>query len=209
MTENTTKPSFFADLWDRRVFQYLATYAGATWAAIQVGEWLVERYGFSDSLVEKIIVFLLICLPAFLIFVYNHGRPGADSWKPYEKILIPVSLLLGIGVSTFAIKSTPKALTALSEVSIEDEEGKIVKRKVPTIESTRRAVFFPFENKGKKKNEDWLRFGIPMLMDRDIEQDMRIYSMSPTLLKDDYESLNLDYTEKVSLSNMVKIARRK
>ena len=125
----SSKPSFFQDLWERRFFQFGATYLGVGWALIQFTEWMTDRYDLSPNLVEKLIIFLIIMLPAVFIFIYNHGRAGDDKWKPYEKIIMPTSLVVALLASIFLFNSS--SLHATQTVSLTNEEGEVITREVP------------------------------------------------------------------------------
>ena len=206
MSEEQKNKGLFQDLWERRFFQFTATYLGVSWALIQFMEWLVARYDFSSSLVDKLAIFLVVMLPAVLIFIYNHGRPGDDEWKTYEKIFIPLSLILAL-ILALALNRDSNAKAETEAVSLVTEEGETITRMVPKTQYTKQFVIFPFEIENSDDDNKWLSMASGFVIDKDIEQDMRIFSVNPFSLTNDYNSYDLTYPEVASFSTSLKIAQ--
>lgn len=183
----------------------MGSYIAVTFGAIQFAEFVESRYGISDNLVERVGLFLALTLPAFVIFVFNHGRKGRDRWRPFEKVFIPVSLVGAALFSIFAFgNSTVQAMT--EEVQIINDEGEEEVRIVPKAEFTKKLVSFPFENRLSKEQE-WLSIAAPVLLDSDLEQDMRVYTVEPTHLQSEYESYGQDFPSAIPFASQVKIAQ--
>ena len=85
-------PSLLVDLSERRFFSYVGGYLGFA-VGIPGG---MDLLGVDSIYVQKTVLFFIILFFPFAIFVYNHGRPGPDEWKSYEKIIIPIFVLLSI-----------------------------------------------------------------------------------------------------------------
>ena len=198
------KPSLLQDLWDRRFFQYIGTYLGVSFGLVQFAEFLEGRYDLAGNLVEKVLIFLVIMLPAVGLYIYNHARKGHDGWKPYEKIVIPVSLIMGLGLSIFLFDN---AEASTKKISITTEEGEMITRVIPTASTAKRLILFPFRNNHDKQDEYWKSLAIPFLLDKDLEQDMRTYAIQPFQLKEEYDSYNLTFPGEVSFSTQLKIAQ--
>ncbi|NNF34988.1 MAG: tetratricopeptide repeat protein [Saprospiraceae bacterium] len=204
MTDNT-KNSVMQNLWNRRFFQYLATYLAASWGLIQFVEWIVNRYNFDSTWVDNVAIFLFAMLPAVASFIYVHGRPGHDSWRPFEKIFYPINLVLALSASIFLFQGVAQEQTR--EVEVTTMEGDTITRIVPSQSVTSEIVFFPFDI--EVEGEEWLRYGIPYLIDKDIEQDMKWYSIQPISLKEDYLDLGQKLDDDIPLGNKIKIAADK
>ncbi len=202
--ENAQTTSLFQDLWNRRFFQYLATYIAVCWGIVQFLLFAVDRYKLDSSIIEKFLLFALICLPAMAMFIYNHGRPGDDDWKPVEKIFIPASLILGIMATTFVNSGNSEA--PVERVSVTTTEGDTIVRNVPNLKYTNRVAFFPFENKTSDLDKNWLRHGIPMLTSADVEQDMRVFALN-SFTKNNYETYGATLEEDIKFATKLKIAR--
>lgn len=185
MTEHTQK-SFWADLWERRFPQFLFTYFGIVWGMTQFLVFLTTRYDLPHNIVDKFLLFCTILLPAICIFIYNHGRPGRDSWKSYEKIFIPLNFLAATGAA-FLVNGNEGLQAAPTQIEITTEEGKTETRLVPSINQTKTLIFFPLKNNGKEE-DNWIKYSIPKLMEVDLEQDMRLFCLSALNRSYDYQS---------------------
>ena len=206
MPDTTQEKTFFEDLIDRRFFQFIGTYLGVSFGLIQFAEFMENRYSPGFQLVDKMIIFLAVLLPAVIVFIYNHGRKGRDKWKPFERIFLPSNLVVALGMALFFFNSPP-AGAATETVSITTEEGETTTRVVPKTEYTKRLVIFPFTNNTGDEDKDWLRVGGSYLLDKDIEQDMRIFSTQALSLKYYYESYNHKYLDEIPFSTQLKIAQ--
>ena len=196
MSDSNNKKSFFSDLWDRRFFQFFATYLAASWGVIQFVEWGVRRYGIDGSWVDKIFLLQLLILPSVIALIYLHGRPGADKWWKLEKIAYPLNLILALGASMFLITGTSQTT---SEVEITTDEGETIIREVPKMEFSKRVVLFPFENENGNK-PTWKGIGSAVLLDNALEQDMRITSISPQGINESYKHYNYEVFDNIPLS---------
>ncbi|NND32868.1 MAG: hypothetical protein HKN76_09775 [Saprospiraceae bacterium] len=203
MSTAKEESSLLQDLWDRRFFQYVGTYLGVSFGLVQFAEFVEARYALENNLVEKVLIFLVIMLPAVALYIYNHGRKGHDSWRPIEKIFIPASLVVGIGFSFVLFNRAEKTA---EKISITTEAGETITRMVPTAAMAKRVVLYPFRidlNSG----EEWLSLATPFLLDKELEQDMRTYALQPFQLKDEYESYNLNFPEEIPFASQIKIAQ--
>lgn len=59
--------SFFTNIWERRVLQFFATYAGVCWGILQFLTFACNRYDLSDSLIDKFLLFAALIVPGVLI----------------------------------------------------------------------------------------------------------------------------------------------
>lgn len=118
-------------------------------------------------------------------------------------------LLLALVASLIYIGLKPTAGQAMTtkEVSIVNEAGESETRMVPTAEFTRRFVSFPFEVDLDNAEADWLSIALPTLFNNDLEQDMRLSSISPTELKGEYAIYNQNFPEPISFATQVKVAQ--
>ncbi len=202
MSDSNTKKSFFSDLWDRRFFQFFATYLAASWGLIQFAEWGVRRYSIDGSWVDKIVLLLLLILPSVIALIYLHGRPGADKWWKMEKVLYPMNLVLALVASMFMVSSTAQTT---SEVEITTDEGETIIREVPKMEFAKRVVLFPFENENGNK-PSWKGIGAAILLDSSLEQDMRVTGVSPQRFNESYTHYNYEVFDNIPFSTKRNIA---
>ena len=200
---NTNEKSFFNDLWDRRFFQFLATYIAASWGAIQFLEWVVRRYDQPSIWVDKLVVLLLCLLPFILSLIYFHGRSGDDKWHKFEKVAYPINIVFALIMSTFIINASAVDMT--TEVTITNEEGEEEVRQVTKIEYIQKLVIFPVESQASD-DIDWEDIGLGMLIDLDIEQDMSVSGVSPIGMKSSYDDYGFTKLQKVPFATKLNIA---
>lgn len=205
MSSETNK-SFITDLWERRVPQFFATYIGVCWGILQFLKFASERYGFNDTWIDKFLIFALILIPAVAIFTYNHGRPGRDMWKGYEKFLIPVNFVVAL-VFAGLFGSGSGVQASAQEVQITTETGDTITRIIPSLDNTKSFAVFPFKNLNADKKDDWMRLSYPLLLEYDMAQDMRTYFIEKDNIRYGYDSQQIDFEEDMNLSSMIKIAK--
>jgi len=166
------KKSIFKELWQRRVPQIFIIYLGACWAIIEfVSSLLVDRYLLSPHLIDFSIVALLSLIPSILLLSYFHGKPGKDEWTKFEKIGIPVNIILVIFILFFTFQG--KDLGAITKtINVENEEGEQIERVIPKSEFRKSIGIFFFENVSADSTLDWLQYGISDMLRYDLLQDI-------------------------------------
>lgn len=208
MSENQNK-SLFANLWERRVPQFVATYVGICWGVLQFLIFATNRYGLNNEYIDRFLIFALILLPAVGVFIYNHGAPGKDAWKQYEKILIPINFIValifaGLFGGGSEINASP------TEVTVTTETGDTITRLIPAMEQTKSFAVFPFLNKGGNEDEYWKKIAIPKLIKTDMEQDVRFFCLDPASFDYELESNNYSVDDnEIPMSTYLEIAKDK
>ena len=99
--------SLFQRLWERRFIQFTISYLLGAFGLVQLIEWVANRFHLSQHWPEIVFLFLLAMLPAVLVFIYNHGKPGPDALTKTERILIPANLVAALGLVTFLFWNKP------------------------------------------------------------------------------------------------------
>lgn len=209
MSDINKDKSFFEDLWDRRFFQFLGTYLAVSWGLIQFVSFGSLRDWWESNLVERFTILLLLLLPGMAIYIYNHGRKGDDAWRPYEKWLLPLNLVLALGVAFgISVSNTSKKEELKSEtVTITTDEGNLITREIPNIQMANRLVVFPLNNESRNSEVDWMKFGIGMLLTEDVEQDMRITAIDPSSLSNSYDEYNKELKQDINEGTRMRIAK--
>ena len=159
------------DLWARRVPQFLAAYAALSAVVVALLGFLVNRFVLSPHLPDFGIVALASLTPTIALVSYFHGRPGARGWRPVEKIGIPANVLASAGllVLMFATKDLGAATT---RVTVHTEDGQRVERVVVKSEFRKRVALFYFENQSGDSTLNWVRYGVPLGLGLDLDQDL-------------------------------------
>lgn len=202
----STQQSLISDLIERRFFRYLGTYIAVAFGAIQFADFIESRYGLEQNLVEKVALFLVVMLPAFVVLIYNHGRKGPDVWKPFEKVFISGSVIAASALALLTFNSET-LVAATEEVEITTEDGTEEIRVIPTSAVTKKLVSFPLENATGDASNDWLTMGIPVLFNLDVEQDIRLVNTSPTGLSYYYGLYEQEFPKSISFSTELRIAQ--
>ncbi len=116
--------------------------------------------------------------PAVLMMAWFHGTPGRDEAPTVEKILVPANVVATLALVGVMFHGEELGATA-TEVTAMDETGQVVTRMAPKESFRRRAALFFFESDDDDESLDWLRYGIPVMLQRDLEQDAFLSVWSP------------------------------
>jgi len=204
--DNTNDKTLFSNLWERRVPQFFVTYATVCFGIIQFLMFATKRYeSLPDNLIDKFLAFAVLLTPAVLLYIYNHGKPGADPLTKSEKIIIPSNLAIA-GLVAFFVSGTSPANAAPMPVEITTEEGEQITRYVPATSQTRQIALFPFETEGE--DNEWTGQGVPLLLCKDLEQDMRFYTRHPGSLEYHIKSFGYEMGSDIPFSTKLKIANK-
>jgi len=93
--------NFVAALTARRIPHVTGAYLAASWAVVEVVEWLAENHLLSRQWVYGVIACLLALLPSVLLVTYTHGAHGPDRLTSTEKIGVPLNLVLAAILAVF------------------------------------------------------------------------------------------------------------
>lgn len=171
---------FWRQLHQRRVPQFLGLYLGASWAAIQFVDWLVERYLLSRHLPDIVLITLLSLIPAVLLIAYEHGAPGRQPAGRAGKIGVPANAVISVVLVALFLQGRDLEAAA-KRVTVTDEDGQQVTRLVPTASALRKVILFFWANDSGDPDLDWLRYALPFVVERDLEQNRFVDGWSPYL----------------------------
>ncbi len=195
----------FSNLKERRFFPFLFSYILGGFTIIQLVEWVTKRYAYSPYWTDAIFLFLLLILPAVVLFIYHHGKPGPDNWMPVEKWFIPLNLLIAIAAVWFGLGGKDFGST-VQEVKVVDEDGVESVREVPKAAYSQKVVIMPSVIEGD--DVDWLRSGFGILLSHDLEQDNAIYTNTPLALREKTLDMGLGFDEDLSFKQKLETARK-
>ncbi|MDJ0918300.1 MAG: tetratricopeptide repeat protein [Woeseiaceae bacterium] len=161
--------SLFQNLMHRRVPQITGMYIAAMWLVIELGDWVTERFGLAGNLTSYVFIAMLVMLPAVLLVAYNHGAPGRDRWTRLEKVFVPINVALAAVVLWSA---TPRinAEAATETMMIENEMGEMQEFEVARRGYHREIIAFFWQNDTGNPELDWLSYGLPILLEYDINR---------------------------------------
>lgn len=164
--------SLFKNIWQRRVPHILGIYLGACWAIVEfISSLLVDRYLLSPLLIDFGIVILLSLIPSVLLIAYFHGKPGKDEWTKFEKIGIPVNIVITLIILLIFFNNKDLGATT-KKITFENEEGEKVERVIPKTEFRKKISTFPFLNESADSTYNWLQYGLDFAIAFDLTQDI-------------------------------------
>jgi predicted Zn-dependent protease len=152
--------SLIGKLIERRLPQYFVVYIGVAWGIMQFTQFIVGVFLLSPHWIKIAIFAPLLLWPSYLLVVYRHGRPGADSWGLAEKLGIPANLFLAFGALFFMFQGKDLG-AATTNVTVADETGNVVERKVAKQEFRKRVLLFDFDSGELTDDDLWLTGFIP------------------------------------------------
>ena len=158
-------------LFERRVPQVLAIYAGASWGMVEFVNFIVEDFLLSPHWTRVVMTVLLLLVPTVVMIAWFHGRQGRDEVPLAEKIGIPANLVVAVG-ALFLLFGGSDLGAATTSVSVETEDGETVERVVPKPEFRKRTALFPFDaGPGLGEDEAWLTYMTPTVLELDLAAD--------------------------------------
>ena len=177
--------SVFSQLAARRVPQLIGLYVAGTWMAIEIGDWLIEKFGLPDTLTAYIFVALAVLLPSVALVAWNHGAPGRDQWTRLEKVFVPLNVLAALGAVSM-IERAPGATVAEAKqttmMTVVDETGASQSFEVAVGQHHRRmAVFFLHNELGDEDKLEWLSYGLPALIAHDLDHETPLVTAATPL----------------------------
>ena len=161
--------SLFQNLVRRRVPQITGMYIAAMWLVIELGDWVTDRFGLPGNLTSFVFIVMLVMLPAVLLVAYNHGAPGRDRWTRAEKIFVPINVIVA-AVVLWAVTPQINAEAATEMMMIEDETGEMQQFEVARRGYHREIIAFFWQNETGKQELDWLSYGLPIMLQYDINR---------------------------------------
>lgn len=142
-------------LLERRIPQYLLVYIGVAWGILEFTKFVVDVFLFSPHWTKLAFFALLMLWPGYLLVVYRHGRPGADSWGLTEKVGVPANVLCAAAVLFFVFRGEDLG-AATTSITVADEAGNVVEREVAKQEFRKRVVLFDFDADALAEDDVWL-----------------------------------------------------
>ncbi len=170
--------TFFSQIRRRRVPQFLGIYLGASWAVIQFVDWMAGRYLLSPHITDLALITLVSLTPAVLLLAYYHGAPGHQPLSRVGKIGVPLNIAVTVALLGMFLQGRDLSAAAKS-VTVTDEDGQQVTRLVANESARRKMATFFWSNDSGDADLDWLRYGLPIVVDRDLSQNPFVDAWTP------------------------------
>lgn len=133
---------------ERRVAQFLLTYAAVGWLVLQLVDQVVDRSVFPEVVYRVALTFVLCGIPGALIVSWFHGAKGDQEAPRIEKWLLGGVALFAIGASGLVARAnlTPTEAIAATEL-------------LPSEDPSRVAVLY-FDAQGNEEEGSFLAAGL-------------------------------------------------
>lgn len=206
--EEAQEKDWIENLSERRFLRYFISYVVIAWGLIQAIDWLVKRYDWNHGLTEGVLIFFVALVPAVLLFIYHHGKPGIQTWKPIEKWGIPLNLVVALGLGGFFGVSHVDATEPVTEtVTYVDEDGEEKERLVYNRSLHNRVMLYPPKKVGGAyENDDLAGLALMELLENDLELDNRMYALPPWNVSDEMQSKGIAEFDDLSFTLKRKFA---
>lgn len=168
-------------LFERRIPQVVAIYAGASWGLIEFTGFLVGEFLLSPHWTRFVLATLLLLLPSVLMLAWFHGRPGRDDVPLAEKIGIPANLVVA-GVALLILFGGQDLGAATTSIIVRTEDGETIERIVAKAEFRKKAALFPFDaGPGLDDDDIWITYLAPIALEMDLAADEFFQAVEPSL----------------------------
>ncbi len=108
--------NFFSALFSRRVLPITGAYLAASWAVVEVVDWLAEQGAFGREWVFATVVGLVAAVPSVAITSYTHGAHGRERLTALEKVFVPVNLVIAVLAAGYALNTVDVARVASTPI---------------------------------------------------------------------------------------------
>jgi tetratricopeptide (TPR) repeat protein len=181
----TEKKSIFAELIERRIPQILGVYVASVWLAVEVSEWMTERFDVPDQTSSYVFVIMIAFLPLVGLLAWGHGRPGKDKWTQKQIIFIPFN----VAIAWFAVNSFIKPEVLPEQIDTDQvteimaltdvQTGEVIEYEVAKSGMSQNVVGFFWENKTGNDSLDWLSYGSMWMVAKDLMRNPIISIRTP------------------------------
>ncbi len=171
---------FFSQILVRRILQIIGVYIASMWLAVEIGEWLTERFSVPADLPKSIFVGMISMLPAVIMMAWWHGRPGRDRWSLFQGVFLLANAGLAIlSIGHFVHPFGESEAAATETMSLTDEQGHTVVYEVakPRFHQPVMASFW--SNDSEDESLDWLQYAGPWLVAKDLRRSPVISVTTP------------------------------
>jgi len=173
----TRKKSLFAELLERRIPQILGMYVAAVWLAVEIADWMSERFDVPAQFSSYVFVIMISFIPLVGLLAWGHGRPGKDQWTRKQIMFIPVNLVLAWFAVTTFIKPQVQATELMSLV--DEQTGQLVEYEVAKKGLNQKVTGFFWDNQTGDESLDWLSYASTWLVSQDLLRNPLITIQTP------------------------------
>jgi tetratricopeptide (TPR) repeat protein/tRNA A-37 threonylcarbamoyl transferase component Bud32 len=154
-------------LMQKRPARVVVAYVAAGLILVALAKWLAARLMLSPDLPMLTGLTFLLLLPSVVLLAYRRRH---DGWTLAEKAVLPVNAVLAVAVLFLAFGGRNLGATTTA-LTLRDEEGNLITRRVPKEGFRKNVLLFFFDNPQNDTSLTWLQYGIPLALRQDLLQD--------------------------------------
>ncbi len=181
--------TFFSELWRRRVPQILGFYVAATWMAVEIGDWMIERFSLPQDLTSYVFIGMVVLLPAVGVIAWGHGAPGKDRWTRFQAGFVSANCAAAIAAIVFwnqqppsvpaTLAGTQGTAVATETIEVVGEDGAVETHEVAKDGYHQSLFAFFWKNTTGDQSLDWLSYGGPWALAEDLRRSPLISIQTP------------------------------
>lgn len=190
MSNNT---STFEEIIARRIPHIIGMYIAAVWLAVEIADWMSDRFSVSDQFSSYVFVGMLSFIPSVIMLAWGHGRPGKDQWSQLELIWLPINILISLfAINHFVVQTSgndlEKSIYQVQPIVSQVPISNIDKNEVLNSNHQKLMSFF-WDNKTDDVSYDWLSYAAAWLFTQDVKRTPSISVSTPYDLKGIFNEL--------------------
>ena len=219
------KTTFIDEIIKRRIAPIIGMYIAAVWLAVEMADWMSNKFNVLPKLSSYVFVGLLTLIPSLIILAWGHGRPGKDKWTILEKIWIPLNIILAIIAINILLTShqennkQTQPSQALKQSAMQKKENKLEDKQLNTqktlsevaLNKYNRVLSFFWDNTSKDPSLDWLSYASTWLFIYDIRRTPSISATTPYNSKSMIKQLQnkgFESATNIPLSLAIQVAKK-
>ncbi|HFC29877.1 MAG TPA: hypothetical protein ENJ44_02415, partial [Oceanospirillales bacterium] len=135
MIDKVTKSSSIIDeIIKRRIPQIIGMYIAAVWLAVEMADWMSNKFDVLPKLSSYVFVGLLTFIPSLILLAWGHGQPGKDKWSLLEKVWIPINIIIAIFAINMLVNVHKNNNSQLSQKASQTATQNIDSQEVAALE---------------------------------------------------------------------------
>lgn len=164
-------------LWNGWVIQTTFIYLFIVLVAAQVVRSIVNTHMYSPHWISLTWIVLLSLVPTVVVLAMMLKNKRIAGVKRLSRIMPSANVLVTIALAILLFGGKDLGSITTS-VTVENEEGQKITRTLMKSEFRKNIALFGFENKSADTGLNWVRYGLPLLMQYDFTQDKFIRPVS-------------------------------
>jgi len=173
----------FEEIFARRIPHIIGMYIATVWLAVEIADWMSERFSISDQFSTYVFVGMLTFIPSVIMLAWGHGRPGKDQWSKSELTWLPMNLVISLfAINYFVVRpdnsDLNKTIFEVQPIASQLPISNINKNEI-TNSVHQNLISFFWENQTGDNAYDWLSYGSAWLFSQDVKRTPSISVNTP------------------------------